>query len=516
MPIEEYCHFVFLIRQSVVYVLSFYNFGLDLNIMILLSIFLIYSLPLIYMVRNRTTRWEKLMIIAGWGIKITIGAAFIYAYTHHYGKGKLSEDSGAYFHEAELLLNIKNNNSKDYYSILLNLKSSEELISKYFAGVPNSRFSRQSSGINDTRMHIKFISVLMSVVGTNHKVLFGIFFFLSYLGFVILWLKTKEQLKLNSLFAFCLLLLPPSLIFWTSSNLKEPLFILGLCLIAASFFNYQKRYSKKILLALGFILLLLFKPILVAILFTSWGVVLLFDRIIITKQWRYLYGLGLIITVLFIFSVPQKALKIISDKQFDFINVARGGIQVQGDSSFYYINTSEIENLKIIDSIVYIQSPIPALSNLFGKIRKEKKVILRPHHEKLKLVYFQAKGGSYFEINPIDNSFYNLFKSVPEAILNAFFRPFIWENEMDFYLAILFIENLFFFSLLLYSLFVWKKVKKNHLNLFFVIILSILSLSILIGLTTPISGALIRYRIPIQLLIIILFLMTQFKKEHAK
>jgi len=479
-------------------------------------LFIFCTLILVWIANRHAYKSDLPLIISGWIIKCIVGLTFIYVYTYYYGNGTLSQDSGAYFREAEILAQIKNKNSTDFYSILFEKEDGEKLIAKYFEKNPNSRISRPSIGINDTRIHIKFISVVMLFIGVNYLSILILFFFLSYLGILLLWFKLKNKVNIHPTFSLGLLLLPPNLLFWTSSNLKEVMFILGLCLLL-TFYLSNKKYLKSVFFGtVGLLLLSLFKPILLVILFINWGFVQLIYRGVLQKKRVYLAIFISCVALLFLFSIPNKALQKLSDKQFDFTNVARGGIQVRGDTSFYYISSEYENKVNIIDSVVFLKEAITVVSNLFGKIRNETELVLRPNDEKLTLVYEQTGGRSSFEITPINNSWENLIKASPYAFLNAFFRPYFWENGYSKINLFFFLENIFFFVLFIYAMFHFKKVRKRHYNLALICFLTILSLSFIIGITTPISGAIVRYRIPIQLLIIIVFLLTKIKHEQAK
>jgi hypothetical protein len=477
-------------------------------------LFFLFTLFISWIGKKIGDKKTSIYLLSGWLVKCFAGMLFIYAYTYYYGNGKLVEDSGAYITEAKKLADIKSKKSSDFYSILFNSENSEDLIANYFKDEPRSRISRTKTGINDTRNHIKTIAVLMLIVGQDKTAIFLIYFFLSFLGFAILWLSIKNKVGISDFWTFSLILLTPSLLFWTSSNLKEAPFMAGLCLVLAFFFS--NRIKLKIwFLLIGVILLTLFKPVLLVVIFTPWLLITFIQKIVLEKKWLFGFPLIIMASLLFIFSIPKKSLKTISDQQFDFINLARGGIQVKGDTSFYFISSANEKNILIKDSIVIIEKSTPAISNLFGKIRNEQNVTLKPNSEQLELVLYQKEGGSYFEISPINNSWLSFLKAVPEAVFNSFFRPLPFDQKLSVLNLIFFLENLFFIFLIFLIFKNWKDTPKPFYSLTLTCLISVFSLAILIGITTPASGALVRYRIPIQLLIIIVYLMTKLKHERS-
>jgi hypothetical protein len=479
-------------------------------------LFFVFTFSVLWIGKSLFDKKTTLYLLSGWIIKCLAGLLFIYTYTYYYGNGKLTEDSGAYMSEAKRLVDIKKKQPQDFYDILFDRENSNDLIGKHFQDIPKTRISRNKAGINDTKNHVKTTSLLMLVIGKNNSAIFMVFFFLSYLGFALLWVIIRNRVKLHYSYSFALLFLTPSLLFWTSSNLKEPTYVLGLCLVLFSFFYFKKSKIKLGSLLLGVLLLLFFKPELLLICFSSLISVLILKKIFHDK--KYLYSIPLLTIVFFLsyFNIPNKSLQKISEQQFDFINLAKGGIQVKGDTSFYFLSSSQEKHLYIKDSSVILKKEIPAISNLFGKIRNEKSVVLQPNQEELKLVLYQPGGGSFYEISPINNNWSSFFKTIPEGLFNTFFRPIPIGSDFSILNLVFFLENLFFIFLITLTIKNRKAIPKQYIVLTISSILTVIVLSILIGISTPSSGALVRYRIPIHLLIIIVFFIATFKHEQTE
>ena len=93
----------------------------------------------------------------------------------------------------------------------------------------------------------------------------------------------------------------------------------------------------------------------------------------------------------------------------------------------------------------------------------------------------------------LDGSVSQLLTKIPGALFNVFFRPFFTEIHNPLML-IAWIENLFIMLLLLYGLILRRKltlVQKNSVAFLFSFSLILCTL---IGLTVPISGAIVRYK----------------------
>lgn len=107
--------------------------------------------------------------------------------------------------------------------------------------------------------------------------------------------------------------------------------------------------------------------------------------------------------------------------------------------------------------------------------------------------------GSKFELTDIDQSFWGIVKVVPEGVANCFIRPLPWRaNSLLSIPAIL--ENLFILGLLVIGIaqLIKKKteIKEEHKNFIWFSLVFVLLLYAIIGVTTPVAGALVRYKVP--------------------
>ncbi|MFN8324035.1 MAG: hypothetical protein U0T74_15330 [Chitinophagales bacterium] len=103
--------------------------------------------------------------------------------------------------------------------------------------------------------------------------------------------------------------------------------------------------------------------------------------------------------------------------------------------------------------------------------------------------------GSLIPLNQLATDCLELFYEIPSGFINAVFRPFIWEYKNLFQLIFCF-ENLFFLLAIMFVLirfFKYPQGVKKHLFVFF-FLFSILNY-LVIGLTVPIEGAIVHYRV---------------------
>lgn len=115
---------------------------------------------------------------------------------------------------------------------------------------------------------------------------------------------------------------------------------------------------------------------------------------------------------------------------------------------------------------------------------------------------------SYFKSTLIDNSFQQLVLNIPEAIFNAMFRPFPLDKGSLLKFPIM-LESWGILLLLIFSFFFKKKnLDKKEKGIISALLIFTLLLFMLIGLTTPISGAIARFRFPAQLALVIISLIS--------
>ncbi len=455
-----------------------------------------------------------LTLWSGWVIKCLAAFSFFYVYSEIYGDGELAEDAGAYYQEAKILNTIYHDNPSAYTDVIFNRNDYENTIYQYFKNVKYSRIGPNANFINDTRNQIKFISLLTLVIGEDVMAVFSFFTLLSFLGLLVLWHVVSLNTSLNKLTVFTLLLLPISLLFWTTNPLKESTSFFGYMLFLAFWLNKNKSSLWYGIGLMGFVFALLFKPYLFPFLFVASLLVYFFKKIFRDKKWSYSFTLLIFFAFLVYFDLPNKTLHSLSDKQFDFVNVARGGVHVKGDTCYYFIEKENRNLIHIDNSIVHLKTPTAVLANRNGKIRQEKRILLQPQAEQLSLEYEQIGGASYFDIQPLNRSWVNFFLSLPQALINGFFRPFPWTNFLSLGNILFSIENIFFTLLLFITLHRIGFNRERIRTQVAILLLSAFMLTLVIGFTTPISGAIVRYRVPVHLFILISYLLT-FSKHEA-
>lgn len=433
----------------------------------------------------------------GYGVKIAAGFSFLYIYTKFYGNGALSADAGAFMKESLILNNVFWESPLDYFKLIIGWDSNDHLMYQYLSETNHWDPGAQailSDNRNILRVHslIHFFSRNMVSI---HVLVMSV---ISLIGIKQFYLAAKDHSEIPPKYLYAILLLFPSVLFWTSSILKEPLMFLGLGLFARGIMQISLSRKKKIgLVSGGTLLLLAFKPY---ILFCILPAVLFYFIYILIPKWKVLisFAVLLIIGVIGAFALPNQRNKFVhtlSWKQYDFKNVGKGGIHALGDSCFYYFDQDQLSELIIEGDSVSIDKEITAKVIYPGSIDDPTPIRLYPTGQKWYIYFENDRSDGFIETTKINDSFIRLIKNIPEALFNSLLRPHIGDpGSWLKYPAM--IEVLVLFLFLGYTLFYRRQLNEREVGIVWSLLLFAILLALMIGWVTPVLGAIVRYRIP--------------------
>lgn len=468
--------------------------------------------------RKRTAGLQRFDLLAAFAIKLAACAVFLHVYTHYYGDGSLTADPEEFMKESAVLARVAGNSVGDYLQFMFGLES-DKMVMEQLAATSHWT-AGDLTWINDSKNVIRANSLVYFLSAGNIWAHCIVFAFLSVLGFRELHLAFETYFdKWKRLFWFGVLCIP-SVLFWTSGMLKEPLMIAGFCLVIRAFFSDLPFVGKAWRFVLGAFLMLAFKPYvffcLVPVLAWHLAAVRLRKKvrvaILVLAPLLVIFGLNL---------APGKRDQVahyLTRKQFDFINVGRGGLHVYADTCFFYFRPDQFEHLVIYpDSSTYLKKPLVAKMMKTGATLPFKDVYLRPNSKKWIAFYNEAPSSSFIHVTEIQGSYSTLIKTIPEALAIACLRPFPTDPGGSLkYFA--FCESVILAGLLLFfALTRWKYLPEKLSIRLTSLLIFCAFLSLLIGWTTPVLGAVVRYRIPVYLVFgtIILILAFGNKKKFS-
>ena len=407
------------------------------------------ALILIFIKKSRFFNFDnikKLEIYLALLIQFSTGFILYIIYTKFYPV-RYTSDIFKFYDDSLVLYNLFFENSADFFKILIGFnKDKDPILSNHLLEMNHWDSSYNNSFMNETRLLIK-TNAILNIIGLKSYVFNMISFIL--IGFIGKLLIIKSVLKefnlKNSKILFWSIFLLPSLLIWTSGILKEPLIIFSIGLITF-FLSHKIKYGSLNLFLLILGSLIIFKvKFYVFICFLPALISFLISKKFIIKPYYTVFSFIAVIIisigVLSKFDSDINPVRVLSKKQHDFIRLAD---------------------------------------------------------------VFEA--GSSFNLTPLEPNFYSFLKILPEGILNGFLRPYPnnINKPLQFYPLL---ENLILYTCLFYFLYKLFKLKikikfgfKNALwnCLFFVTMLFVIS-----GIGTPVLGALVRYKVPGLLFLII-------------
>lgn len=466
----------------------------------------------LWLIGRRSAKLKWPLLALAFTIKIVAGIIFIEIYTHHYGNGTLSADAEQFLREGKVLNDVFSESKMDYVRLFFGLDNDGALADKYLDATHHWDSNSQLL-LNDNRNQMRIHSLIHFISGGELYVHVLFFNFFSLISILLLTKVVQQYTRLDERILFFILLLLPSVLFWTSSVLKEPVLFLGFCALLYALLVENSWFKRILFLVLGSSLVLAFKPyILVGIVP---AVLIYWSYKKLDTKWFYLQGvlISLIaILVLNYSSIGTSVTESLSRKQFDFINISQGGIHLMADDCFYYLPPESIADQKIMNDTVYFDHAVKLQQFDYGYnyIPRFKSI---PAGSSFPIYFRQEPSKSYIHVERINNDPIQLILNIPSALINTLFRPFPTDNGSWLILPAI-IETLLLWVFLIIGMFRVKKLPKEHKAFIWGLITFIILLSLLIGWVTPVLGAINRYRTPIIIALVIIGLINWFPKHN--
>ncbi len=459
----------------------------------ILSLLIVIGLVLLW--NTSTAGLKRYDLPMAFVAKLVFGCLFMYIYSRIYGIGADTVDWEEFIHDSIVLKNVAFESPGTYLKFLFGFSNEADVL-KYL-GETDHWSAGDLTLMNDSRNVLRANSLIAFFSGGN------IYFHISFLSFFVVlalrqvYLTFYQNVIVSRRLFWYLMALFPSVLFWTSSMLKEPFMMIGLCFLIAGCFRKLPFSGRWWRIALGLLLMLGFKP---------YVLLCLIIPIIIygASQWfrlsiALLYAMVICVGIIGVFafsSLRDTAVQRITRMQYDFINVGKGGMHVEVGDHFYYFPVEQFDSIDTLNDLATLKYPLTGKYCLPGAKLPFEDVQLTPEDGPWPIYFVGTVCGSYVEITPINNSFSQLMANVPEAFVNAAFRPIPFDpgsNLKNFN----FLETILLFGTLLFSFFSGRfKRNKPERKQIVTLLVFAFCLFVLIGWTTPVLGAVVRYRIP--------------------
>lgn len=420
----------------------------------------------------------KPQLIGLFCLKIVFGLFVYYVYRYHYGPS----DSYLYFE-----------GSKDLFD--------------RFAGYPSGEIPLWNAKFDDVLYNnsriIIYVNFFIQFISFNNVFVHILFFcFFSFIGLTALYKAFYKYFPAKKNILITGIYLVPSVLFWTSGIYKETIALCSLGLIIyLSDFGLIRSFSIKAITALLLLLTLLFF-IKIYIFFAL--LPLLITACLVSKMkstyflLKYFLVFVSFIVVIHLISETGDRLNVyqlIADKRAKAISEAKGGIFLMNESNFICVDYNDSTSLIVgPDSTYFIRGGSPYLSWELDNMRDTAFINNSTDTSAFKILYRIKPAQSVINIGKIKPSFLSIYSSVPFAIANVFFQPALFSIKNILHLFS-WVENMWLLLLIVIAiLFFDKKIMAQKEVLVFCILFALIQFA-LIGLTTPVVGAMVRYKV---------------------
>lgn len=463
----------------------------------IVALFLLFFLSFRYIKAFRVPDINPWFSSIGYAIKVIFGLYFLFIYSEFYGNGSLSADAGSFMEESKVLNDVFYKSPKDYFQLLFALGDQAELTAQYLTRTNHWDAGSQAI-LSDNRNILRIQSVIQFISFGNATIHILVMCFISMIGMKHLYMGIRTRTKLTNSKTFWIILLIPSILFWASGILKEPFMFLGFGLFIRSILGKEKGILKWLYFSFGSFLLIAFKPYILMCLIPALLFYFLYKKL---PKFKFIGSLMSLLTLLilsiFTFkSTSEKALKLMSRKQFDFINISRGGLHANNGENFYFFRMDQVKELKFKGDSIRLNKPMDILILKYGSIEDPIPKRLYPSKKYYHVYFYRIESDGYIPVTQINNSPLQLVYNIPESLINVLFRPYFTDpGSWLKYPAT--IELIFIYAFLIFSIFKRRVLPENDRNLIYSTLIFIFLLSLTIGWVTPVLGAIARYRIPI-------------------
>jgi hypothetical protein len=376
---------------------------------------------------------SKHWFAGAFAVKLIAAFTMWFIYTDYY-TDRSKADIFRYYDDAKVFQHLLKDHKLEYFKFFYQNKSSDEEVNVILKYTHNWETHNENSLFGNNRLIIK-TNMLLNLISLNsygaHAIIFS---FLSFMGLFWIFRFFYRQLPERKWLIFLAVFGFPSIVFWSSGILKESLvfFFIGLIINCGSYaLKGRKPFIRSIIVALALVFLFQTRAIITLILIP----------IILGYLWNYWK--------------PQKR---------SFLP--------------YFI-------LLFITLSILTESKKITGTDFYG-ILVEKRLAFEQVAE-------ENNAGSMIMSAQFDADGYSVLKSTPIALINTLFRPTPWEARgiLSWMAAI---ENLLLFIMLIVMV-IYPIPSINNKNLLWFAFLFALANLIVVGLTTPILGAISRYRI---------------------
>lgn len=365
-----------------------------------------------------------------------LGGLLVYIiYAYFYGS-RYSGDIFKYFDDGNVIYSSLKQNPVDYLKMITGIGGDAPYLQKYY---DTCRFWNKQFNyglINDNRIVIRFNALVRLISMGNMHIHTLVMSFISFTGLWGIFKVFISFFKQQKILLLLVIFFFPSVYFWTSGVLKE-----GILMFAFGMFLYNY-----IRLING-------------------------DKIVTSIVWLCTTTFILLLSKFYVLVAALPGLLF-------FALISKSG------KKYFFVKL--VASVLFFITVSFFTKPIIGVS--FPEIIEKKQ------HDFVAYINSLSVVGSKIDIPDLEPTFKSIVTNSPSAFFRTLFRPTVFEisNLMSVMAAV---ENLIImlFILLTIGYFNFKALKNEYMWLALLFVLVLFTLS---GLTTPVLGALVRYKAP--------------------
>lgn len=437
-------------------------------------------------------------------LKVSCGFFLTWIYTRYY-TDRQSADIFKYYDDARIMFSaFEHGRYEDFFRMVFGFSNDNPYFDANYYNHMNHWYRHYDFGTyNDNHTIIRFNALAMVISFGSFHAHTVFMCFISLFGLTALYKAFSGFLPNREKVLFVSVFLLPSVLFWASGVLKEGIMLFALGFLFHSFFNLliEKRRILSNLIMLGFsvFLLIINKQYLLIAAAPALACFLLVHVFTISKP--FLFYLGIYAIAAFgVYAYTAKfseenVLQTLSLKQRDFIAVSKGGVFIQNDKIFVRIAPDKKEFLDTIAKNTFRIKP--GSSYMYWKNENLNDTLYasnRTDTASYKLIWDLPLAGSTIEIPKLEPTLASVFKTAPRALFNSLAKPGLLSAKSFLERISAFENALILLFLIVCTVFCRTGMNKNLFALCFFLSITIL---LLIGYTTPVAGAIVRYKVPI-------------------
>lgn len=387
-------------------------------------------------------------------LKVAAGVVLYLVYSYYY-TDRSTADIFKYFDDSKVMYDALFTKPADFFQMLTGINNDAPRFEAYYSQMNYWYRVYESNIYNDSHTIIRLNAVIRLFSFGYYNVHTVFMCFISMAGLTGIYRFFSDAMKDRKWGLFAAVFLIPSVLFWGSGVLKEGLLLFGLGMLL---WHIRLILQKRSIwfsacMITGSILLLMY---------TKFYVLILMLPLLIAYVWCEVtsgkYSLLKYLLVLSVFlAAGLNFHRIFPD--YNFL-----GIMVQKQHDFIALSQS-------------------------------------------------VQSGSAVNMAPLEPNFLSLLSHMPQALYNGFFLPWFFEGGSPLIIAAG-LENLLILLCILICIVFCSR--PENLPLFWMSLFFALGILCLTGLTTPVVGAIVRYKVPALPFLLISFIMILHPSKTGK